>query len=118
MAIGGVANPINLDSQAVLNLERLMFVKSCIDRLTDFINQVYKVDAAVFGAYYPEWFELGKTSGNYLSVPEYPIDANNSVFMLKGGYVENYGLGTFREITQQKDDFVVKGIKESGKHAW
>ena len=35
LAIGGVANPINLDSQAVLNQERLMFVKACIDRLTD-----------------------------------------------------------------------------------
>ncbi len=83
LAIGGVANPINLDSQAVLNQERLMFVKACIDRLTDFINQVYKVDAAVFAAYYPEWLSLGKTSGNYLSVPEYPIDADNSKFMLK-----------------------------------
>ena len=38
LAIGGVANLINLDSQAVLNQERLMFVKACIDRLTDFIN--------------------------------------------------------------------------------
>ena len=118
LAIGGVANPINLDSQAVLNQERLMFVKACIDRLTDFINQVYKVDAAVFAAYYPEWLSLGKTSGNYLSVPEYPIDADNSKFMLKGGYIENGDLSTFRPIDQQKDEFVVKGIKESGKHAW
>ena len=39
--------------------------------------------------YYPEWLSLGKTSGNYLSVPEYPIDADNSKFMLKGGYIEN-----------------------------
>ena len=118
LAIGGVANPINLDSQAVLNQERLMFVKACIDRLTDFINQVYKVDAAVFAAYYPEWLSLGKTSGNYLSVPEYPIDADNAKFMLKGGYIENGDLSTFRAIDQQKDEFVVKGIKESGKHAW
>ena len=118
LAIGGVANPINLDSQAVLNLERLMFVKACIDRLNDFVNQVYKVDAAVIAAYYPEWLHLGKTSGNYLSVPEYPIDGDNSKFALTGGYIENFDLNTFRPITQQKDEFVVKGIKESGKHAW
>lgn len=118
LAIGGVANPINLDSQSVLNLERLMFVKSCIDRLNDFVTQVYRVDAAIIAAYYPEWLNLGKTSGNYLSVPEYPIDGNNSKFVLTGGYIENFDISTFRPITQQKDEFVVKGIKESGKHAW
>ena len=118
LAIGGVANPINLDSQSVLNLERLMFVKSCIDRLNDFVTQVYRVDAAIIAAYYPEWLNLGKTSGNYLSVPEYPIDGDNSKFVLTGGYIENFDISTFRLITQQKDEFVVKGIKESGKHAW
>lgn len=118
LAIGGVANPINLDSQSVLNLERLMFVKSCIDRLNDFVTQVYRVDAAIIAAYYPEWLNLGKTSGNYLSVPEYPIDGDNSKFALTGGYIENFDISTFRPITQQKDEFVVKGIKESGRHAW
>ena len=118
LAIGGVANPINLDSQSVLNLERLMFVKSCIDRLNDFVTQVYRVDAAIIAAYYPEWLNLGKTSGNYLSVPEYPIDGDNSKFALTGGYIENFDISTFRPITQQKDEFVVKGIQESGKHAW
>ena len=118
LAIGGVANPINLDSQSVLNLERLMFVKSCIDRLNDFVTQVYRVDAAIIAAYYPEWLNLGKTSGNYLSVPEYPIDGDNSKFVLTGGYIENFDISTLRPITQQKDEFVVKGIKESGKHAW
>ena len=118
LAIGGVANPINLDSQSVLNLERLMFVKSYIDRLNDFVTQVYRVDAAIIAAYYPEWLNLGKTSGNYLSVPEYPIDGDNSKFALTGGYIENFDISTFRPITQQKDEFVVKGIKESGKHAW
>ena len=118
LAIGGVANPINLDSQSVLNLERLMFVKSCIDRLNDFVTQVYRVDAAIIAAYYPEWLNLGKTSGNYLSVPEYPIDGDNSKFALTGGYIENFDISTFHPITQQKDEFVVKGIKESGKHAW
>ena len=118
LAIGGVANPINLDSQSVLNLERLMFVKSCIDRLNDFVTQVYRVDAAIIAAYYPEWLNLGKTSGNYLSVPEYPIDGDNSKFVLTGGYIENFDISTFRPITQQKDEFVLKGIKESGKHAW
>ncbi len=118
LAIGGVANPINLDSQAVLNLERLMFVKACIDKLNDFVNQVYKVDTAVIAAFYPEWLALGGTSRNYLSVPEYPIDEQNTVFELYGGYIENGDLSGFRPIKNHKDDYVIQGIKESGKHAW
>jgi len=43
---------------------------------------------------------------------------DNSKFVLTGGYIENFDISTFRPITQQKDEFVVKGIKESGKHAW
>ncbi|MDG2916549.1 hydrogenase 2 large subunit [Bisgaard Taxon 10/6] len=118
LAIGGVANPINLDSAAVLNMERLMYVKSCIDRLSDFINQVYKVDTAVIAAYYPDWLNYGETSRNYLAVPEFPIDADNSKFLLSGGYIEDGDMSTFQRIDEQKSDFVIKGIKESGKHAW
>ena len=35
-------NPINLDGLGVLNLERLMYIKSFIDKLSDFVEQVYK----------------------------------------------------------------------------
>lgn len=70
LAVGGVANPINLDAPSVLNLERLMYVKSFIDRLGDFIEQVYKVDCAVIAAHYPQWLTLGRGADHYLSVPE------------------------------------------------
>lgn len=71
--MGGVANPINLDGIEVLNLERtLMYLKSFIDKLEGFIEQVYKVDTAVIAAFYPEWLTLGKGAVNYLSTPEFP----------------------------------------------
>ncbi|XPE62958.1 nickel-dependent hydrogenase large subunit [Shigella flexneri] len=55
------ANPINLDGLGVLlNLERLMYIKSFIDKLSDFVEQVYKVDTAVIAAFYPEWLTRGK----------------------------------------------------------
>ena len=38
--------------------------------------------------------------------------------MLKGGYIENGDLSTFRAIDQLKRRVCCKGIKESGKHAW
>ncbi|PEH54881.1 MULTISPECIES: hydrogenase 2 large subunit [Yersinia] len=115
LAVGGVANPINLDMPSVLNLERLMLVKSFIDRLGSFIEQVYKVDTAVIAAHYPGWLNLGKGADDYLSVPELPTDRKGETFLLPGGYLEN---GTFRPITNHNDPYLIKGIAESGKHAW
>jgi hydrogenase large subunit len=118
LAVGGVANPINLDGIEVLNLERLMYLKSFIDRLEGFIEQVYKVDTAVIAAFYPEWLSLGKGAVNYLSTPEFPTDAKNGSFLFPGGYIENADLSSFRAITTGDDPFMVKGIQESAKHAW
>ncbi|HGN0112517.1 TPA: hydrogenase 2 large subunit [Proteus mirabilis] len=118
LAVGGVANPINLDAPNVLNLERLMYVKHFIDNLSDFIEQVYKVDTAIFAAYYPEWLKIGKGANYYLSVPELPINGNNTEFLLSGGYMEGVDFSTYRPIKDWKDQNLKDGIEESGKHAW
>jgi hydrogenase large subunit len=118
LAVGGVANPINLDGLGVLNLERLMYIKSFIDRLEDFVEQVYKVDTAVIAAFYPEWLSRGKGAVNYLSAPEFPTDAQNGSFLFPGGYIENGDLSGWREITSHQDEYLINGIQESAKHAW
>ncbi len=118
LAVGGVANPINLDALAVLNMERLMLIKSYLDQLHDFIEMVYKPDAALVAAFYPEWLELGAGITNYLAVPEMPTDGHNGGFLLPGGYIENADLATFREITTHQDKWLRQGIYESAKHSW
>lgn len=118
LAVGGVANPINLDGLGVLNLERLMYIKTFIDRLADFVEQVYKVDTAVIAAFYPEWLSQGKGAVNYLSAPEFPTDAQNGSFLFPGGYIADGDLSTWREITSHHDEYLIKGIQESAKHAW
>ena len=59
-----------------------MYVKSFIDRLGEFIEQVYKVDAAIIAAHYPEWLALGQGAKHYLSVPELPTDADGGSFLM------------------------------------
>lgn len=115
VAVGGVANPISLDSPGVLNLERLMYVKSFIDKLGGFIEQVYLIDCAVIAAHYPQWLKMGKGADCYLCVPEMPVNRKSSEFLLPGGYLEN---GKFRAISTHRDPWLLNGIKESGKHAW
>ncbi len=118
LAVGGVANPINLDALAVLNMERLMLIKEYLDQLQDFIEMVYKPDVALVAAFYPEWLELGAGITNYLAVPGIPTDNHNGGFVMPGGYIENGDLSTFREITTHKDAWLRKGIYESAKHSW
>ncbi|AKH88560.1 hydrogenase 2 large subunit [Edwardsiella tarda] len=118
LAVGGVANPINLNAPSVLNLERLMYVKMFIERLGDFIEQVYKVDAAIIAANYPEWMTLGRGAKHYLSVPELPTDGDGGSFLLPGGYIENGDMANYRPITSQQDPWLIAGIAESSKHSW
>lgn len=118
LAVGGVANPINLDTPSVLNLERLMYVKMFIERLGEFIEQVYKVDAAIIAANYPEWLSLGEGAKHYLSVPELPTDAKGGSFLLPGGYIENGDMANYRPITSHQDEWLIDGIAESCKHSW
>ena len=46
LAVGGVANAINLDNPATLNMEKLYKVKDLLDEVTGFITQVYLPAAA------------------------------------------------------------------------
>ncbi|AFJ46926.1 hydrogenase 2 large subunit [Shimwellia blattae] len=118
LAVGGVANPINLDAPSVLNLERLMYVKSFIDKLGDFITQVYQVDAMLFAANYPQWLEQGKGAHQYLAAPELPMDSKGGSFAMAGGYLQGHDFSTFRPITSHRDPWLINGITESAKHAW
>lgn len=116
LAVGGVANPINPDSQSTLTLERLQKIRHNIDELTDFVNKVYLVDVAAIAALYPEWTGYGAGVTNYLSVPEFPLDTKGTQFSLPGGHVD--AGGSFKAITSFQDTYFEKGVKESAKHAW
>jgi hydrogenase large subunit len=118
LAVGGVSNPINLDSQSTLSLERLSYIKGLIDELAQFIEQVYLVDVAAIGAFYADWTAYGAGVKTYLSVPEMPLDTMGTEFELPGGYITDGDLASFRPITSFQDSFFESGVEESSKHAW
>ena len=118
LAVGGVANPINLDSQSTLTLERLYYIKSLIDQLGDFVRKVYMVDVAAVGALYADWTNYGAGVTHYLSVPDLPLDTKGTQFDMPGGYIPNADLSQFKAINSYQDDYFEQGVKESVKHAW
>lgn len=118
LAVGGVANPINPDSQSTLTLERLYAIKAWIDELGEFINEAMLVDVAAVAALYAEWTGYGAGVTNYLSVPDLPLDTKGTEFALPGGWVPKGDVSAYQPITSYQDSFFEKGVKESVKHAW
>ncbi len=118
LAVGGVTNPINMDAQSVLNLERLQYIKSLIDELDAFTKQVYVPDVAAIGGLYADWTKYGKGITNYLSAPDMPLDEKGEKLALPGGYIRNGDVGTYQPIQGFNDAYFEKGVKEAVKHAW
>jgi hydrogenase large subunit len=118
LAVGGVSNPINPESQSTLTLERLYAIKSFIDQLGEFVNQALLPDVAAVGALYADWTAYGAGVTNYLCVPDMPLDTKGNVCELPGGYIPGGDLGAFRRMDSQLDDGFRNGVKEAVKHSW
>lgn len=118
VAVGGVANPLALDSQSVLTMERLLAVKEWIGKLDDFIKNVYLVDVAAIGAFYPEWTQVGRGITDYLCVPDIPLDGKGEKFAIPGGHIAGGDLSTFKAIDTFHDKYFLDGVSEAVKHSW
>jgi len=118
VAVGGVSNAINTDSQSVLTVERLLAIKEHIDALKDFVDNVYLVDVSAIGALYADWTKIGRGVVNYLSPPDLPLDTRGTKFALPGGYIKNGDLAGYKPIASFDDAFFRDGVAESTKHAW
>ena len=80
LTVGGVTNAINLDNQATLNMDRLYMVKSLLDQVITFVQQVYLPDTCAVAAFYPDWLKYGAGVTNYLAVPDLPTDSRATSF--------------------------------------
>jgi hydrogenase large subunit len=118
VAVGGVSNPIAVDSQSVLSIERLLAVKSDIDELRDFVQNVYLVDVGAIGAFYADWTKYGAGVTNYLAAPDFPLDPKGTRFVTPGGYIKAGKLESYKPITQFGDALLRDNVAESVKHSW
>lgn len=118
LAVGGVSNPINPDSQSALNMERLYYIKTLMDDVKNFIENVYLIDVCAVAANYPEWLGYGAGVKNYLSVPDFPMDTKGTEFLTPGGYIPGGDVSKFRAIKGFDDKYFGDNVKESIKHSW
>ncbi len=118
LAVGGVANAINLDNLATLNMKKLYQVKSLLAEVEAFVKQVYLVDVIAIGAMYPEWLGYGKGVTNYMAVPDMPLDGAGTIFDLPGGTIFDGDLSTYKPFNNFKDPYFQDNVSESIAHSW
>ncbi|MGF1509784.1 MAG: nickel-dependent hydrogenase large subunit [Myxococcota bacterium] len=118
LAVGGVANAINLDNQSTLNMTKLFMLKDVLDQMQAFIEQVYLVDVAAIGALYADWLGHGAGVTNYLAAPDLPRDREGRQCDLPGGTIMGGDLSTYRPISAFDDPYFQENVTESIAHAW
>ena len=118
LAVGGVANAINLDNQATLNMEKLYMVKSLLDEVAAFVHQVYLPDVCAIGAMYGEWLQYGAGVTNYLAVPDLPLDVKGTQFDLPGGTIMGADFSTHKPIKSFDDPYFKDNVEESIARSW
>ena len=70
--VGGVPNPIDLNSDSAVNTKRLGQVQEIIQRAREFVDQVYVPDMLAIAGFYKDWAQWGEGVGNFLTYGEFP----------------------------------------------
>jgi hydrogenase large subunit len=114
--VGGVPMPIDLNSDTALNAERLSIIKDSIDRMIQFVDQVYIPDLLAVAPYYLDYAALGEGLGNFLTWGELPDTDNSdtSKYVVPRAVIMNRDLTHIEE--PNPNDFEM--MKEYVAHSW
>jgi Ni,Fe-hydrogenase I large subunit len=111
--VGGVAIPINLNSQNALNAGSIAFMEETAAKALRFVEKVYIPDLLAVASFYKDWASYGGGIGNYLSFGEFPNngESNTPNCWLPRGMIKNRDLGSVLSVDQTR-------IEEYVTHSW
>jgi [NiFe] hydrogenase large subunit/hydrogenase large subunit len=110
--VGGMATPVDLDSQAAINAGSIAHMRQLIRDARDFVTKVYLPDLLAVASFYPEWAGLGAGVGNYLVYGEYPeTDGPGAPLFLPSGVIRQRDLAGL-------EDFDPSRVSEYVTHSW
>ncbi len=110
--VGGMATPVDPNSQAALNIQTIAHIKKLVAGAQQFVSQVYIPDVLAVASFYKDWAGYGAGVGNYMVYGEYPMndDAAPSL-LIPSGVIRNRNLSTI-------EDFDPEKITEQVTHSW
>jgi len=110
--VGGMATPVDPDSQNALNAGTIAELRELIASARDFVTKVYIPDLLAVASFYKEWAGIGAGVGNYLAYGEYPEDDDaNPKLHLPRGIIHKRDIGHVEAMNPEK-------ISEYVKHSW
>ena len=114
--VGGVASPIDLNSDSAINAKRLSQVQDVITKMRQFVDQVYLPDTLAIASFYKDWFKRGEGLGNFLCYGDLPATSMNdpSGFLFPAGVILDRDLSRVHEI----DVHDKAQIQEYVAHSW
>ncbi|MEI6206264.1 MAG: nickel-dependent hydrogenase large subunit [Desulfuromonadales bacterium] len=107
--VGGMAIPIDPDSQNALNADKLIEIKRLLKKAQDFVEKVYIPDLLAVASFYKDWAAIGAGVGNYMCYGDFP-DANGTMWF-PAGAILNRDLTKVLKVDQGK-------IAEYVDHSW
>ena len=110
--VGGMATPVDPDSQAALNTGTIAALQQFVANAREFVTRVYIPDLLAVASFYKDWAGYGRGVGNYLAYGEYPDDdtANPALF-LPSGVIRGRDLSKTEPFDQTK-------VTEYVAHSW
>jgi Ni,Fe-hydrogenase I large subunit len=110
--VGGMATPVDPNSQAALNTHTIAGLKQFVANARDFVTRVYLPDLLAIASFYKDWAGHGRGVGNYLAYGEYPDDdtARPALF-LPTGIIRARDLSKVASFDQGK-------VSEYVAHSW
>ena len=119
--VGGVPCAINVDGEGAvgaINMERLNFVSSVIDRTIEFIDNVYIPDLLAVGQFYKGWLYGGGIASSsvlaYGDVPDHANDFSPENLMMPSGAVIDGNLKEVHPVDLRNPE----EIQEFIPHSW
>ena len=110
--VGGMATPVDPNSQAALNTHTIAGLKQFVANARDFVTRVYIPDLLAIASFYKDWAGHGRGVGNYLAYGEYPDDdtARPALF-IPTGIIRARDLSKVAPFDQSK-------VSEYVAHSW
>jgi Ni,Fe-hydrogenase I large subunit len=111
--VGGMAIPLDPNSAAALNADKLALQRQLLVTAKTFVDQVYVPDVLAVAPFYKEWAGFGAGVGNYLAYGDYPTDTSGDParLWLPRGVILGRDLSKVHPMDHRQ-------ITESVTHSW
>jgi hydrogenase large subunit len=110
--VGGMATPVDPDSQDSLNMQTIAALNKLVADGMDFVSHVYLPDVLAIASFYKDWASIGAGVGNYMAYGDFPMDdSQNPELFLPTGIIHSRDLTKIATVDQAK-------ISEWVAHSW